>query len=390
MAKYHILFGFEAGDASKQIATIVRSQRNDVVCASRTTKESIFEYLRQQPSCNTLVLREVLETEAFTAEELAGLNDVRNYNIVVVIDSSHKGKDFMQVLYAAGITSALLIDTRSGAAASQIADLILNPRTRKNAREYYGMKEVKTKINMLTSDVYLKNYALLMDETKGLNIIDRYVMVVRSLPVNQAVEFTKKLPPSVLKRLMEYEEYYKVQDIFRKKGYKIRGRHPQNLKKGMSDEAFHRAVNGKNRAGAVKQGKRVTGQIEKGNKPPGAQAAKGLAIPEKESGGGIQEKGYDDAINNNVFTDGNNGSKGGFVRAGHTGEMDAGKSRPSQKKAGVRMKAEPVRKVFQPEKKKRFLGKKLRINWKVLVMVSIAGGLFLIIWYFTLALGIVI
>ena len=136
MAKYHILFGFETDDTSKQILSIVRSQKNDVVCASRTTKEGIVDYLRQQPGCNTLVLREVLETEAFTAVELAALNDTKSYNIVVVVDSSHRGKDFMQILYAAGITSALLIDSKGGATAPQIADLILNQRTRKQDRTY--------------------------------------------------------------------------------------------------------------------------------------------------------------------------------------------------------------------------------------------------------------
>lgn len=253
MAKYHILFGLDDTDIVRTIVNAIKKQRHEVEFATASTKEAIRDYLFRNKTVTTLILREVMGTESFTAEELAQLNDTKNYNIIVVVDSSHRGQPFMQTLYAAGITSAILLGEKSGAAPATIADLVLNQRSRKKARDYYGMSNVNVKIDILTSDLFIEKYAMLNNESIGFNIIDRYVQVVRKLSVKQAVDFTRKLPPNILRELMEYEEYYKVLDYFRRNGYKVNtGKRPKNLKKGLSDEVFLEALSSKKKIAARK------------------------------------------------------------------------------------------------------------------------------------------
>lgn len=253
MAKYHILFGLDDTNIVRTIVNAIKKQRHEVEFATASTKEAIRDYLFRNKTVTTLILREVMGTESFTAEELAQLNDTKNYNIIVVVDSSHRGQPFMQTLYAAGITSAILLGEKSGAAPATIADLVLNQRSRKKARDYYGMSNVNVKIDILTSDLFIEKYAMLNNESIGFNIIDRYVQVVRKLSVKQAVDFTRKLPPNILRELMEYEEYYKVLDYFRRNGYKVNtGKRPKNLKKGLSDEVFLEALSSKKKIAARK------------------------------------------------------------------------------------------------------------------------------------------
>lgn len=253
MANFHILFGFDDTDIVRTIVNAVKRQRNEVEFATATTKDAIRDYLYRNKTVTTLILREVMGTESFSAEELAQLNDTMNYNIIVVVDASHRGQPFMQTLYAAGITSAILLGEKSGAAPATIADLVLNQRSRKKARDYYGMSNVNVKIDILTSDMFVEKFAMLTNESIGFNIIDRYVQVVRRLTVKQAVDFTRKLPPNIIRELMEYEEYYKVLDYFKRNGYKVNtGKRPKNLKKGLSDEVFLEALSSKRKIVTIK------------------------------------------------------------------------------------------------------------------------------------------
>lgn len=253
MAGFHILFGFDDKEIVRTIVNTVKKQKYDVEFSTATTKDEIRDYLYRNKSVTTLVLREVMGAESFSAEELAQLNDTNNYNIIVVVDASHKGQPFMQILYAAGITSAILLGEKSGASPATIADLVLNQRSRKKSRDYYGMTNTNVKIDILTSDIFIKKYAILTNEEIGFNIIDRYVQVVRQLTVKQAVEFTGKLPPNIIRELMQYEEYYKVLSYFRRNGYKVNtGKRPKNLKKGLPDEVFLGALSSKKKI-AVKK-----------------------------------------------------------------------------------------------------------------------------------------
>ena len=237
---YHILFGFDDNDTVKAVIRAVKKQtkQSEIDYSVQTTKDGISEYLHYQNNVDTIVLREVMEADSWSAEELAELNDWKTYNIIVVIDKKHKGTDYCTTLYTGGITNAYLVDPNEGVPAALIAHFIINPRSRAAARKEYGMDSVKVPVNVLTSDLYLKKYAYLIDDTQGANLIDRYLIIVRDLTVKNAVSFTEKLPSNIRNKLMEYEEFWKIIDHFISCGFKVGLKKPKHLRRGMTPEAF--------------------------------------------------------------------------------------------------------------------------------------------------------
>lgn len=433
MANFHILFGFDDTDIVRTIVNAVKRQRNEVEFATATTKDAIRDYLYRNKTVTTLILREVMGTESFSAEELAQLNDTMNYNIIVVVDASHRGQPFMQTLYAAGITSAILLGEKSGAAPATIADLVLNQRSRKKARDYYGMSNVNVKIDILTSDMFVEKFAMLTNESIGFNIIDRYVQVVRRLAVKQAVDFTRKLPPNIIRELMEYEEYYKVLDYFKRNGYKVNtGKRPKNLKKGLSDEVFLEALSSKRKIGTIKSvaasrsGSPVTAKRkvpEQGEQRPAEIARQrkeepvtaqpetppiNVAEPEKKeplpadlSMGDLL--GVDqDVISPTIPPEG--GSVSEMEVESESNPSPTGNSAentPKPVQSGNRIPVEqmqrkkgksPVQVVSTSSafnKGKKAVPKsreKKHINWRVILIILAFGILCLVLWYFTLSL----
>ena len=136
-----ILFGFKQTEIEVKIIELLKQQGVEVTYTERETKGSIKAYLEEHKDCTTAVLRECMGGETYSANELAELTDSRDINIILITNKSNKGTEFLQILYAAGITSAILVDEKNGASAKQIAWLILNKRKRKEARNYYGMPQ---------------------------------------------------------------------------------------------------------------------------------------------------------------------------------------------------------------------------------------------------------
>ena len=335
----HILFGFDENPVSKQIITGLKTKGYAPEVAYRATKASIQDYVSRYSTCDTLVIREVMEGEEFSATELAALNDSRMHNVIVLVDEDHRGTSFMQVLYSAGITSAIFVSGTSGAGCADILNLIFHPRNNKRARNYYGMTSMKAQVNLLTSDSYVQNYNYLIDETKGVNIIDRYVCIVNKLPVDQAVSFTRQLPSATLKRIMQYEEFYRVMAMFGKRGYKLKYKKPRNLKRGMTDEAFDAYIKGKTPAMMNASVKRTT------PKPPQKPVKRPSPVKKQKP-----------------------------------------TPAPAKKKA-VKTKSVKSENAFFEETEKRHKKEraKQRINWKLILGILIAGILLLVIMYFGLS-----
>lgn len=356
---YHILFGFDECAVSKQVITTLKSRGVIVEVAYRSTKSSIQDYVSRYTGLDTIIIREKLGQESFSATELAALNDVRGHNVIVLVDDSHHGTSFMQVLYSAGITSAILVNDSAGATDTDILNLILHPRNNKKAREYYGMTTMKAQVNLLTSDSYSQNFAFLMDEKKGVNIIDRYVVIVNRLPVDQAVSFTRRLPAPTLKKLMQYEEFYRVMSLFAKRGYKLKYKKPRNLKRGMTDETFQSYINGRSQlvtpigtmsASSVQQKKIVKAKPQKKEvKKPVRSVPVQKAVPKKTT---KKEKVNMKVVNKKqVSKIQNRNGNGAFF---------------SEEDAPTKIREKKV------------------INWKLLLGIFIAGVLLLGAFYFGL------
>ena len=118
----------------------------------------------------------------------------------------------------------------------------MQKRTRKQARKVYGIIGNKIKLDVITYESYLHYYTKLVNMDEGLNIIDRYLSIVRELSVKQAADFTKKLPIELRRELTRYEEFHVVLDSMRRQGVMVNIKKPDNVKKGLTEEEFLRAI----------------------------------------------------------------------------------------------------------------------------------------------------
>lgn len=238
----HILFGFEEENSINIIVKLIRSKGYEVKFTSRVTKESISAYLAEHPDCEHAVLRESMGAEKFSIYELTTLTDLRDVNIVAIIDSNHRETDFMHSLYAAGIVNAIYSDGKSGAQPAAIAQLLMEKRTRRKARSYYGIDMAPMQLDILTYEAFTMQYTKLMDETVGLNLVDRYISVVNELSTKQAADFTMRIPAEIRKKLAGYEEFYFVLNAMKRQGIDVQIQKPAHVKRALTDEQFTRAL----------------------------------------------------------------------------------------------------------------------------------------------------
>lgn len=270
MKNLHILFGFkEENEVINKIVNSVRASGVVVSYVERTTKDSIREYLQNNENCSCAVLRECMGAESFSAEELAELTDVRDINIVPIIEKEHKGTKFMDTIYAAGITSAIITGPGKGATPGQIAELLLHKRNRKQARSYYGIKTKTMKLDILTYGDYLTKYSILMNEQLGVNMIERYLSIAKTTTPKQMAEFTQKLPVNVRRNLQTYEEFWIVINSLKKYGINITATKPSVLKRGLTQEQYRKAIERDAKSKRGQAGPKVKKlQIDEQNRKP--------------------------------------------------------------------------------------------------------------------------
>lgn len=262
MADYHILFGFKEEEIIAKIVAAVRSGGNTVTYTERTSKESIIAYLERNVDCCHAVLRECMGAESFTAKDFANLTDTRDINIIALIESKHKGTNFMDTLYAAGITSGIIVSPKHGASPGKIAELILRKRTRRAARKYYGLQDSELRIDILSYGEYVLNYSKLMNPELGLNIVDRFISIVKRLSPKQVATFIQSLPPNVYQELQGYEEFWIVIENLRRSKINILATKPALVKRGLTDEQFRYALQSELKKKKGIRGPKISANIE--------------------------------------------------------------------------------------------------------------------------------
>lgn len=133
-----IILGFDDSEIISRIKTALESRNVDVNFCICTTKLEIYQHVFNDLDVKGIVLTEYIDKDGkWSAYELAKFNDYRNINIIPILQENKKGTEFLKIIYAANITSAILGD----ASPELISDLLLNRRTRKDAKKYYGFFE---------------------------------------------------------------------------------------------------------------------------------------------------------------------------------------------------------------------------------------------------------
>ena len=107
-------------------------------CEYRQGKAQILQYLQNNPSTDVIVLSEYQGNDgALTFSELDNYSVIaKEATIILIVEKSQKGGEFLQQLAANGIYNALYEDEASF---ETILELVKRPRDKSEGRVYYGI-----------------------------------------------------------------------------------------------------------------------------------------------------------------------------------------------------------------------------------------------------------
>lgn len=212
-----ILFGFDEPDVQMGICRYLEDCGYAVHAAVKLNKIGIEDYLNLNPSCRTVVLKEVFsQKQKYTAEELARLTDAHDVNVVVVLSEKHHGTEYMNRLYIAGITSAIFQKgRRGGASVKEIAGLIMQKRSRQDARVYYGIDDEKIDLGYLSDHAFAEYFHSLNDPDYGSTLLERFLQVCSYMTPQKLADFIKRLPDDAKNELSLYAEFYEIVDALK-------------------------------------------------------------------------------------------------------------------------------------------------------------------------------
>lgn len=158
-----LLFGLTLETSQKvreDIETELNRKIPGIQSVCRYRKEGVYQYLAQQQEGAVVIIEETLQGGSpYTTEELQQLSDLGGQHIIYLMDSAHYGDDYAKELYCCGIYDALYIDQLK---AKEVLKLIFQGRTCSQAREYYGirnLRDAERKYNIVNEDqlsIYLE------------------------------------------------------------------------------------------------------------------------------------------------------------------------------------------------------------------------------------------
>lgn len=187
----------------------------EAVCVSRYRKEGIRQYIEEHPEFRIVLLQESMQSNyPYTAEELAELMDDYNLNIIISLRKSHRANVYMKILYTAGILNALF---EEDASATNIMNLILYPRTRKECREYYQITNAADVMSTLeiVDEQKMQGYLeYIEDSDTDSEMKEKYRYVAKSVKIIENIYLTRHLSENakaVLKMEDEFQKYLALQ-----------------------------------------------------------------------------------------------------------------------------------------------------------------------------------
>ena len=217
MVRLNILCGLndidEFNEVEQKVGNILTEHGYSASFQLRDKKTRIREYI-EDGECDVVILQERIDNKKWTAEEVAQLTEQGDVHVIIVLSERYIGKEYLRTLLAANITNAIFQKGRNGgASAKDIADLIMKRRSRKDAREYYGIGG-QIDLGFLDEDAYITYYNDLRNESESL--IKNYVDVCAKMSPIQIADFTRRLPEDDLDELVKYEEFHTVIQLLKK------------------------------------------------------------------------------------------------------------------------------------------------------------------------------
>lgn len=242
MKKKKILLGFTDETFEKSIKELLRSTGYEAEILARVTKESVKEAVNRTEDLDCVVVMESFpklsrtqKVQKYTAEELAALTDDSSVNVIAVLSENHKGTDYARILFSAGITCAIFTKAGKGVTSKEVATLILRKRTRKAAREYYGIGQGNIDLGFLETDDFNELYERYSN--RGGTPIENFVYLCMKLTEKQVADFIKRLPKEDREYLANFEEFHQITDALKKLGYDLNVKRPEKVQIGLSGKA---------------------------------------------------------------------------------------------------------------------------------------------------------
>lgn len=250
MKQIKVLYGFDDRTFEREMTKYLGVQGYDVKSTVKISKTSIHDFLEAHEDYDAAVLLEVgnksrdERVSKYTAEELAILTDNRNINIVVLLNKGHYATPYMELLYTAGITSAIFQEGRKGGATPrQIVELLLHPRSRREARVYYGLQGAQMDLQILGKGSFEEYKKQLFDINYGETFMERFLTICRQMSKKQILDFIRRLPDELIKEMRQYEEFYMVVEELQKAGAKIDIHRPKGKLNTLDDIEEHEPEN---------------------------------------------------------------------------------------------------------------------------------------------------
>lgn len=172
-------------------------------CLSKQEVEfRVFSIDRQKHM--VVLLQEGMDTAAsYLPWEIAALRDIRRVPVVASVDRKHYGTDYMAILYAAGIMDAVY---EEDADAEKLTERILSRRSRKECREYYGirsMDEVVAVLDVLGKDTMERYIRYISAGIDTQDIQLRYREVQKKLSYIEKCCLVEHLPENIVQEIHE-------------------------------------------------------------------------------------------------------------------------------------------------------------------------------------------
>lgn len=190
--KMHVIFGFYEKKIISAIDEELKRMDVEFDFSYCKTKLDVLNCVMNEENIDAIVLLQTMKFDGKWSDyELSRLTDGRDINVIPILDTSFRGTEYLKMLYAAGITSALL----DSATPQEVAKLIVNKRELREARKYYGIGEDDCFITLdeVTDDkakVYLR---MLEDADKDGCVPETFDNICSELNTKQVKNLIERL-----------------------------------------------------------------------------------------------------------------------------------------------------------------------------------------------------
>jgi hypothetical protein len=201
---YNLLLGFKKEKIENYIPNELEEIGYDVHCKNSYTKAGVLDYVHNNPDLDGIVLVENIEQRGgFTQEELFDISISCNGNIVILLQNDKKGTEYVEKIYSGGLVSAVIA---TGINMKDIIELLLNKRTRQDARKEYGI-HMGLEENFVLCEKYKKNIQTYL-KAGNYSFEERADFIKQLLNNNEIKELANSFNDNVLKKLVTKEDFF--------------------------------------------------------------------------------------------------------------------------------------------------------------------------------------